>query len=518
MNKLYYGDCLTIMQQEMKSNSVDLIYLDPPFNSNRAYHAIYKDETGRQLPDQVEAFCDMWTLDAERERAIRHMPVLMRESGIDDTTAEFWRIWMNALRNTQPRLLAYLSYMVERLLHMKSLLKPTGSIYLHCDPTASHYIKIMMDGVFGHQNFRNEIAWCYKTRPQSKRYFGKKHDCILFYSGSDGYTFNWEDVTRPLADNTIAKYRHQDEAGRKYRLQGRGITGSPIRSQKDVNPKWETERPELVVRDYLDEKRGVVLEDWWNDVGIINQAANERMGYATQKPLALLERIIEACSNEGDVVFDPFCGCATTLEAAHNLNRRWIGVDIAIHAIKRVSAVRLSERCYLTEDVDYEILGVPRTLEGAQDLWERDKYHFQKWAVETVDGFVTTKRTADGGIDGRLYFAVPGVRDLQSMILEVKGGTHVSISDLRALKGVLDTNGAMMAGLIVMKPLSERQHRNFTTFMAQAGDVEINGMLYSRLQMLSVPEILEGKRFQAPDVRGRYSQNQTSLAFGVRSP
>ena len=147
------------MRDHIALGSVDLIYLDPPFNSNREYNAIYKDETGRPLPDQVEAFCDLWTLDEERERAIRNMPLLMRGAGIDDEVVEFWRLWMNALRNTQPRLLAYLSYMVERLVYMRPILKPAGSIYLHCDPTASHYIKVMMDGIFGPQNFRNEITW-----------------------------------------------------------------------------------------------------------------------------------------------------------------------------------------------------------------------------------------------------------------------------------------------------------------------------------------------------------------------
>jgi len=485
MNKLYYGDCLTIMQEKMRSSSVDLIYLDPPFNSNRAYNAIYKDETGRPLPDQVEAFCDMWTLDTERERAIRHMPVLMRESGIDDETVEFWRIWMDALRNTQPRLLAYLSYMVERLIVMKSILKPTGSIYLHCDPTASHYIKVMMDGVFGHHNFRNEIVWSYAASPSAtKRDFPRKHDTIFRYAKSENFIFNHTDIRIPYAKSSMERIQYPANASTV-------MAGTKI----ELNAS------------------GKIPPSTWTDIQQSYRYRKAHMGYPTQKPLGLLERIIRASSNEGDVVFDPFCGCATTLEAAHNLNRRWIGVDIAIHAIKRVASVRLTERCHLTEGVDYEILGVPRTLEGAQDLWKRDKYHFQKWAVETVDGFVTTKRTADGGIDGRLYFAVPGMRDLQSMILEVKGGRNVGINDLRALKGVLDTNGAMMAGLIIMKPLSERQRRNFATFMAQTGDVEINGMLYSRMQMLSVPEILEGKRFQTPDVRGRHSENQTSLVF-----
>ena len=185
MNRLWYGDCLTIMRDKMKSRSVDIIYLDPPFNSNREYNAIYKDETGRPLPDQIEAFCDLWTLDEQRERAIRNMPVLMSEAGIDSSVTQFWKVWMNALRHTQPRLLAYLSYMVERLLYMRVILKSTGSIYLHCDPTASHYIKVMMDGMFGHRNFRSEIVWKRTSAHSDAKGFGQVCDYVLYYSKSE---------------------------------------------------------------------------------------------------------------------------------------------------------------------------------------------------------------------------------------------------------------------------------------------------------------------------------------------
>ena len=198
---------------------------------------------------------------------------------------------------------------------------------------------------------------------------------------------------------------------------------------------------------YLDETAGVPLQSIWSDIPSINSQAKERMGYATQKPVALLERIIKASSNEGDVVFDPFCGCATTLEAAHKLGRRWIGIDIAIHAIKRVASVRLRDRLALKEGADFEIDGVPRDIEGARDLWTRDKYHFQRWAVEQVDGFVTTNRTADGGIDGRLYFGLPNNRDLSSMAIEVKGGKNVGIKEVRELRGVLDNDVACWQGL-----------------------------------------------------------------------
>ena len=522
MNRLHYGDCLTIMQ-DWPNYCVDLIYLDPPFNSNRQYNSIYKDETGRPLPDQIEAFCDMWELDPERERAIRTMPVLMRESGLDDSVAELWRLWMQALRGTQPRLLAYLSYMAQRLLIMKRILKPSGTIYYHCDPTASHYIKALMDAVFGHENFQNEIVWERSAGRSDTRGFARVHDVILRYSKSERPV--WNQVYQPLRGEYVAKaYRYSDARG-KYRtgpLHGGGISGSTysftwggLTSDLWRFPKESLDQlredglihwgkvPSRKV--YLSESKGVAARDVITDV---NRAeGSERMGYATQKPVALLNRIIQASSNPGDVVLDPFCGCATTIEAAHKLGRDWIGIDIAIHAIKRVARIRLEERLGLVENEDFTVDGIPSTLEGAHDLWENDKYHFQQWAVEQTDGFVTTKRTADGGVDGRIYFALPDTKDLQSMAVEVKGGANVTIESLRALKGVLDYDTALMAGLIVMQPLGDVKARNFNRFMADAGMVELWGNEYPKMQMLTVEEILEGKRFATPTVVGRGTAN-----------
>ena len=542
MNRLYYGDCLTVMQEHMSLGSVDLIYLDPPFNSNREYNAIYKDESGRPLPDQLDAFCDLWEMDEERERALRAMPVLMREAGIDDKAAEFWRLWMNALRHTQPDLLAYLSYMVERLLVMKGLLKPTGSIFLHCDPTAGHYIKAMMDAIFHHRNFRNEIVWKRTSAHSGANRYGPVHDTLLFYTKTDNYTWNrtFQDYDQDYID---AFYRHEDGDGRRYAsgdLTGpgtrQGASGKPWRGFDptargrhwapprkfpggDLVPQniaaaldhldsigriaWPEQGSMPRFKRYLDEMDGVPLQDVIADIKPVSAHAKERMGYATQKPLALLNRIIEASSNKGDVVFDPFCGCATTLEAAHHLGRRWIGCDIAIHAVKRVAKVRLQDRLGLVEGRDFAIDGVPRDLEGARDLWKRDKYHFQRWAIEQVDGFVTTKRTADGGIDGRLYFGLPGARDLSSMVIEVKGGKNGGIKAVRELRGVLGNDQAKMAGLIIMEPLGPVKERNFKKEMLKAGDLNVTGVKYSRMQMLTVPEILEGKRFHTPGVAGR---------------
>lgn len=265
---------------------------------------------------------------------------------------------------------------------------------------------------------------------------------------------------------------------------------------------------------YLDEMPGTPVDTIWDDISGLQSQSKERLGYATQKPVALLERIISMASNEGDVVFDPFCGCATTLEAAQRLGRRWIGIDIAIHAIKRVAKIRLEDRLGLKEGVDFTVEGVPHSLEGARDLWERDKYHFQKWAIEQIDGFVTSRKTADGGIDGRLYFSLPNRADLASMVLEVKGGRNVGVNTVRDLRGVLERDSALMAGLIVMDDLGDRKTANFRREMGEASDLDVNGVLYPRMQMLTVAEILAGKPFLTPSVARGRSVAQPMLPLG----
>jgi len=532
MNKLYYGDCLAIMN-EWPSSCIDLIYLDPPFNSNREYNSIYEDETGKPLPEQINAFCDQWTLDEERERAIREMPILMREAGIDDEVAEFWRTWVNALRKTQPNLLAYLSYMVQRLLIMRVLLKPTGSIYLHCDFTAVHYIKVMMDGIFGHKNFRNEIIWKRVTSNQkgsqhSRKSWGNNADTILFYTKSNNHCL---DGTRDLTKKEVnKKFNKCDKEGRLYYDDSSHLQRTPNmgerpnlcyewRGFKNRHPSgWrlskkrleeEYQKGNIVIspdgkklerRKYEEDYAGVPIGNIWTDIKPVR--GKEGMGYKTEKPVELLERIIKASSKEGDVVLDPFCGCATTVEAAHRLGRKWIGIDIAIHAIKRVAKKRLEKRLHLVEGKDFIIEGIPNNLEGAKDLWNRDRYHFQKWCVEIVEGFVTAKKTVDGGIDGRIYFDT-GEKELKSMVLEVKGGKNISIVDLRALQTVMEYNGAEMAGFIIMEPLGDRQRKNFHQLMAKTGDLVVSGKAFPRMQMLTVQEILDGQRFYTPFSRGK---------------
>ena len=528
LNRLLYGDCLTFLR-EWKWDLVDLIYLDPPFNSNRSYNAIYKDATGRPLPAQIEAFCDMWQLDGQSERALQNLPKLANQHGVSQVVVDILRTWANTLRNTNPQLLAYLIYMTERLICLKSVLKPAGSLYLHCDPTASHYLKITLDGIFGHQNFRNEIIWKrtvrgFKGSQFLPRKFNTNTDTILFYANNakDAY-FRMDRVLEPYSQEYLEKaFKLEDSKGRYYldvAFNRRGAWARPNLCYEyngffPPHPSgWKVGRErmedlekngELVVLNgklyrKIRPKAGKIRNNLWDDVP--EAKGDERLGFPTQKPLALLERIIKASSNEGDLVLDPFCGCGTTIEAAHNLKRRWIGIDIAIHAVKRVSAVRLKDHLGLIAGRDYVLDGIPKDLEGARALWEQDPWQFQKWATEQVGGFVTSKRTADGGIDGRLWFAGEGSR-LEEMILEVKGGKP-SISFVRALAGVREQRKAALAGLILLQSPSPAQRRNFEREMAGAGSLEILGVSYPRLQLLTVEEILEGKCFRTPGVAGK---------------
>lgn len=488
MNTLYYGDCLTIMRDKMSPQSVDLIYLDPPFNSKRDYNAIYKDETGRPLPDQVEAFNDTWVLDAERVSTIRTLPLLLREHEINGPGADLLSAFLASLAHAQPDMAAYLAYMIERLVEMRRVMKPTASIYLHCDPTASHYLKIVMDVVFGLHNFGNEIIWSYRRWPAKSKNFQRMHDVILRYH-KHAKNISWNQLYEPLAESTLKAdgglkiLNVTDESGRRRRgtKTGEKSPGAPMR-------------------------------DVWN-IGIIAPTAKERMGYPTQKPVALLDRIVKASSNSGDVVFDPFCGCATTIEAAEVNGRNWIGIDITIHAIKRVARQRLQDRLHLVAGRDYIVEGVPQNLEGALELWRQDSYQFQKWCVEQVEGFVNVKRSADEGVDGRIYFDMPDEDVLQCMALEVKGGENVGINTVRALRSVLQYENIQMAGLILLHPPGEQQRRNFLQTMALAGTIEIEGQQYPRIQLLTVDEMLSGKRFEMPRPAGRTTTPYESDLF-----
>jgi DNA modification methylase len=552
-NHLYYGDNLTIMQR-MPKHCVDMIYLDPPFNSKKNYNLMYKTMTGLPVPEQVDAFCDTWEMDAEKEELAKKMPVLMREHGVEDYYVEFWRLWINALRNTQPHLLAYLIYMVQRLLHMKSILRPMGSIYLHCDPTASHYIKVMMDGIFGHENFQNEIIWKRTSAHSGAKRYGPVHDTILFYTLGSKFTWNvvYGEYDQQYVD---AFFTHKDEQGRRWRRTD--LTGPGIR-HGDSGKVWRgfdpTERGrhwqpasyfydkykaltdddlanyDLIERlekldgiglihwpkkeggvpqgkRLLEDALGIPLQDVWTDIKPIHSISTERLGYPTQKPIALLDRIIQSSTDKGGVVFDPFCGCGTTIYSAVKNDRKWIGCDIAILSIKLVREVLTGDQYRLAEGTHFNVTGIPTSVEGAQELFKESPFQFQHWLVERIGGFPMLKKVADKGIDGRMYFETK--EGLKAMVLSVKGG-KVRPTDIRDLIGTLDSEpDTEMAGFLSLQEPSSAMREA----AAKARQYTYNGVKYDRVQFLTVRQILEEKReFITPTKVGtKIATGQASL-------
>lgn len=533
-NQLVYGDNLDVMRN-MKTASVDLIYLDPPFNSDRTYNLIYKQLTGLPLPEQEQAFVDTWKLDPEKEQMIRSLPEELQKHNFDHDVIVFWKTWMNALRHTQTPLLAYLVHMTYRLLEMKRILKPTGSIFLHCDNAASHYIKVMMDNIFGARNFRNEIIWKRQSaHSDAKSKFPVVNDSILFYT--NGKSAKFFPQYGPHDPDYVDKfYRFDDNDGRgRYRLgdmsapKGGGMaailktTGKPrgwyeykgyqppatgwryapetmerldregriaFPTLKDGSPDY-TKR--LALKRYLDEREGSIITNMWTDIPPLG-AEGESLGYPTQKPIALLDRIIRATTEEGQVVFDPFCGCGTSVYAAHLANRKWIGCDIAVLSVRIIRDVLL-KRYGLQEGEHYEVTGIPRSVDGAVELFRRDPKQFEHWAVEIVGGFASKLHTGDRGIDGRIYFE-EDAKHLKHVVLSVKGGNTVTPAFVRELRGTMEReDGAEMGGLILLREPT----RGMLNEAAQAGMYNYKGVDYPRLQIRTVEDLLSGRGFDTP--------------------
>lgn len=476
-------------------------------------------------------------MDAEKEQFVRDMPKLLQEKEYEDVDPDFitfWNIWIRALQKTQPRLLAYLLFMSFRLLHMRRILKPTGSIYLHCDPTASHYIKVIMDSIFGHQNFRNEIVWQRTSAHSSAKRFGPNFDNILFYTKSDEYIWNGSRI--PHDPEYVERfYKHEDERG-KYSsgdLTAAGVRhGSSGESWKGINPTtigrhWavptdaiaellgDTDSSQLTTQEKLDildragriawppsgsmprykrywdeVKDGQQVQAIWTDIPPIGAQASERLGYPTQKPIKLLNRIIEASSNPGDVVFDPFAGCGTAVYAAHELGRRWIGCDIAILSVQIVRDV-LYKRYGLVEDEHYEVDGIPMSVEGAQELQKHDKRQFQHWSIELAGGFSSAKYSGDLGIDGRIHYETQD--GLRNMVLSVKSGA-INPSNVRELRGVISRDNCEMGGLICL----QKPTQGMIAEAATAGIYTYQGTDYERLQIRTIEDLLEGRGFDTP--------------------
>jgi len=491
-NKLYFGDNLQIMREYIQDESIDLIYLDPPFNSNATYNVLFDEKNGTHSRAQITAFEDTWHWGIESETAYHELVTQGPKKLVD---------LIQALRSFlgQNDMMAYLVMMAIRLVEMHRVLKSTGSIYLHCDPTASHYLKLVMDAVFGVKQFKNEIIWCkITTMYRTTSRFVTQHDVILFYVKKDDYNyiFNWEDVAEPFSQTTIKKYKHKIN-GRFARIHGRNLKGSPIKNATDVNIEWLKKAPELVKIDYLDEKLGVKPKDWW-PLDIINQAAKERLGYPTQKPELLLERIIKASSNKGDIVMDPFCGCGTTIAVAEKLKRKWIGIDITHLAI---SLMRHRLNTAFGKDLSpYEVIGDPKDLEGAKALAEQDRFQFEWWALGKVAARPAQdkKKGADSGIDGYIYFFDDNSGIAKKIIVQVKSG-GVKRGDIATLKGDTEREKAAIGAFITL----EEPTRPMIEEAVSAGFYEpefLHGKKYPKIQILTVKELFEDKQLQYPRI------------------
>jgi site-specific DNA-methyltransferase (adenine-specific) len=505
-NTLFYGDNLAILREHVEDEIVDLIYLDPPFNSNASYNVLFRAPEGHQSQAQIEAFEDTWHWNTSgAEQAFDKV----MQSGNSDA-ADMLRAMRSFLKENDR--MAYLTMMAVRLIELHRVLKPTGSLYLHCDPTASHYLRILLDSVFGPMNFRNEIVWK-RTTAHSNVYssYGAITDTIFYYT--KGPIWTWNQLYRLQSAAEIEKaFPIRDPDGRRWRSENlrnpglrpnlhypykasNGITYQPhsngwtinIEKMKAYDAAGKLHFPtrpdgRLRLKFYADETPGIKLQNSWDDISAIGAQAAERLGYPTQKPLALLERIISTSSNEGDLVLDPFCGCGTTVHAAQKLNRRWIGIDIthlAIHLIKR----RLNEAF---PKIAFDIVGEPKDLDGARVLALQDKYEFQKWALAMIDAqpYKGGKKGGDGGVDGFLYIKPDG-KKTEKVIVSVKGGQSLNPAMVKDLIVTVDQEGAKMGVFLTLEPPT----KGMVTQAASAGFFKTDYGQFPKIQIVTVEEL-----------------------------
>lgn len=505
---LYFGDNLDILREYIPDESIDLIYLDPPFNSQANYNVLFQSPTEEAASAQAEAFRDMWTWTEEAEWA--YGETMKLGGGVA-------RI-VDALRAAlgTSDMMAYLVMMAVRLEQLHRVLKPTGSLYLHCDPTASHYLKMLLDGIFGPDRFLNEIIWRRTNARGTTGRWPRIHDVLLYYSKGPEFTFHSQ---KTKADK--AKLPHTLITGpdgqkyQTYEMTGPGLTktGQSGQPWRGFDPSimgrhwgnthatmdgWDAQGlihwpqrngfPRRRAAELFDpDSRKVTVGDAWSDIDRLNQTAKERLGYPTQKPISLLNRIIEASSNDGDVVLDPFCGCGTTIEAAERAGRSWIGIDVAIHAIKVIEA-RMAERLDRT---DLNIEGMPRDYASAVKLAEKDKYQFQWWANYLFDPHALReqKKGADSGIDGELFFPNGPGRPWGRMLTSVKGGMSVGPAMVRDFRGVLEREKAEIGLFICLnKPTKAMQVEAASAGIADT----VHGDL-PRLQIVAIEEFFQNK-------------------------
>ncbi len=539
-NILFYGDNLPILREYISTESVDLIYLDPPFNSARSYNVLFKDEGGHEADAQVEAFEDTWHWNATAARTYRELV---------ETGPERVASMIGALHEFigENQMMAYLAMMAARLVELHRVLKQTGSLYLHCDPTASHYLKIVLDAIFGFENLRNEIIWQRTiAKALTSRRLPSNHDVIFCYQRTQDATWNADaNFTKydesNLDEKTASKYHYREADGRLYRLSSLinpnsnrpnltyeflGVT-RVWRWTKDRMQKAYDEgivvqtKPGMVpqMKLYFDEQRGRPLSDVWTDIPPLNSQAIERLGYPTQKPLALLERIINASSNPGDVVLDPFCGCGTAIAAAQQLGRKWIGIDIT-HLAVALQKNRLKDMFDLKPVTDYRIIGEPTDVGSAKQLAQEDRYQFQFWAVSLVQARPLGgegkqgKKGSDRGVDGVLTFIDDPRAKPKRALVQVKSG-HVRPGDVRDLRGTLEREQSPIGVLITLEAPTREMEREAVA--AGVYRSPLTQREYPKLQIVTVDELLNGKEIQVPITRTTFKQAGRARQGGTQT-
>jgi DNA modification methylase len=463
-NVLYYGNNLEILRRYIKDESVDLVYLDPAFKSDRDYDILFAERNGSRAAAQIKAFEDTWHWDKASVAAYQEI-VETGPSRVSQVMQAF-RTFLG-----ENDMMAYLATMAPRLMELQRVIKPRGSIYLHCDPAASHYLKILMDAVFGPLNFKNEIIWHYRKWPTGKYTFQRNHDVLLFYSRSSDHARTFNQLFMERAPSTLRRF------GKAKIISGYDQDGRRKPSQTAD-----------------EESEGVRMDDVW-DIGRVPPI---KQLFPTQKPEPLLERIIRGSSNEGDLVLDPFCGCGTAIVASETLKRKWIGIDIT-----HIAVTLIKHRLYdmFGSQVQYKVVGEPVSLPDAKALAENDPYQFQWWARGLVGARpIDEKKGADRGIDGRLYFHdEPDSKKgaTKQIILSVKSG-RVSVKDVRDLRGVLERENAQIGVLICM----EKPTRYMRRESASAGFYKSHWGTHSKLQIVTIEELLTGHKIDYPDIAG----------------
>ncbi len=520
-NVLYYGDNLEILRRHVPDESVDLIYLDPPFNSNRSYNVLFRAKTGEDAQAQIEAFDDTWTWSQQSEAEYEHLI----GGGAPPRVADAIEAMRKLLGDND--VLAYLVMMTARLLEMHRALKPTGSLFLHCDPTASHYLKVICDSIFGAENFRNEISWQRTaTKGDARRKFGAVHDVILWFSKGPEPIF--EGVQSIHGEKYTSRFTLDDHDGRgryegapldspnprpnlTYEYKGFPSPANgwrvslPVMEQLDVDGRLIfPSRPGGRIRrkNYLQELKGRPVGDVWTDIAPLNSQAQERLGYPTQKPRALLERIISVTTRPGDVVLDPFCGCGTTVDAAQKLGRSWIGIDISYLSVALIQN-RLADAYGPEVRRSYRVVGIPHDLAGAEALFKANAFDFERWAVTVIGGRANEKQVGDRGIDGVIRFPIDK-RTIGRVLVSVKGGATLNPAMVRDLRGTVEREKAEMGVLITLA----QPTRGMVEEANRSGSYvyELTGAEYPRIQIATVPDLLTGKRPAGPAYFPPYTQ------------